>query len=459
MEAVAWISEQKSTLSAVFYLASLLVYLRFNRSRQWTDYVAALALFACALASKTVTATLPGALLVILWWQKGRLAWARDVAPLAPWFAMGAGAGWVTSWVERTYIGAHGAEFALTFGQRCLIAGRAIWFYLGKLVFPVGLTFTYPRWAVGGTGSGVLSSFAVVAVAGGLAMLAWRGRRGPLAVLLLFAGTLFPALGFFDAYPFLYSFVADHFQYLASLAILVPAAGLLARLRRPVVVAGSVIALLGVLTFRQSGMYRDGITLYRETIARNPQSWMAHNNLGTIYSEIPGRSEDAIAEYREALRIRPNYAEAHYNLGNLLFASDLQAAIAEYRAGLSARDDFAELHANLGTALARSGSAEEAIAEYRRALQLKPNAALFHFNLANALSGMPGRLPEAIGEYQSALRWNPGWTQARYNLAEALAETPGRAQEALAQLELVLQVNPRMEAARQLAERLRGHRR
>jgi len=156
VEAVAWISEQKSTLSAVFYLAALLLYLRFDRTRKIRDYAMALALFVCALLSKTVTATLPAALLAIFWWQHGRLAWKRDALPLLPWFGIGAGAGLLTSWVERAFIGAKGAGFALTLGQRCLIAGRALWFYLGKLIVPAGLTFTYPHWTVDTSAAGRL---------------------------------------------------------------------------------------------------------------------------------------------------------------------------------------------------------------------------------------------------------------------------------------------------------------
>src|ERR1700728_4695142 len=133
VEAVAWISEQKSTLSAVFYLSSELSYLRFDRDRSKPLYSLALGLFILALLSKTVTATLPAAVLVVLWWRKGRLDWKRDVAPLVSWILAGAAAGLFTAWVERTDIGAHGADFNLSAGQRCLIAGRALWFYLSKL--------------------------------------------------------------------------------------------------------------------------------------------------------------------------------------------------------------------------------------------------------------------------------------------------------------------------------------
>ncbi|MGA3017904.1 MAG: hypothetical protein ABSF62_12355, partial [Bryobacteraceae bacterium] len=228
VEAVAWISEQKSTLSGVFYLASALAYLRCDQSRRASRYWLALGLFVLALLTKTVTATLPGALLVVVWWQRGRIEWKRDLRPLLPWFALGASAGLCTAWVEKTFIGAKGADFTLTLVQRCLLAGRVICFYAGKLLWPRNLTFLYPRWNIDpGEWWQYLFPAGVVALAVGL-WLVGRRHRGPLAGLLIFAGTLFPVLGFLNVYPFRYSYVADHFQYLASLGIIVPVASALA---------------------------------------------------------------------------------------------------------------------------------------------------------------------------------------------------------------------------------------
>ena len=329
VEAVAWISEQKSTLSAVFYLASALIYLRFDQTRRKSHYAWAFGLFVLALLSKTVTATLPAALLVILWWQRGRLEWRRDVRPLVPWFALGAGVGLVTSWVERAYIGAQGADFAMSAAQRVVVAGRAICFYAWKLLWPARLSFNYPRWNVDPSQWWQwLFPLAVAALLAALVILA-RKRRGPLAVFLLFAGTLFPVLGFLNVYPFLYSFVADHFAYLASLAIIAPVAALVSRIS-PKAAAAALPAVLGVLTWYQSAEYRDVDTLYRATLALNPDSWMSHNNLGVALSKSPGHFAEAIAEYRAALRINPNDAQAHNNLGSALaqLAGRLPEAIA-----------------------------------------------------------------------------------------------------------------------------------
>ena len=220
VQSVAWISELKNTLSGVLFLLSALVYVRFDADRRVRDYAASLALFVAALLTKSVTAVLPGALLVVFWWRRGRLEWRSDIAPTLPFFALGASAGLFTAWVERTYIGAQGAEFHLSPIERVLIAGRAMWFYLGTLFWPGGLNFEYPRWSIDPS-----AACQYVYPVGALALLAvcWLLRqrsRAPLAAVLLFAGILFPALGFLNVYPFEYSFVADHFQYLATIPIM-----------------------------------------------------------------------------------------------------------------------------------------------------------------------------------------------------------------------------------------------
>jgi tetratricopeptide (TPR) repeat protein len=461
VESVAWISEQKNTLSVVFYLGSALVYLQGRERERRSYYWAALALFVLALLTKTVTATLPAALLVALWWRDGRLEARRDVVPLLPWLAIGVTGGLLTAWVERSVIGAQGSDFSLNLLERGLLAGRVIWFYLGKIVWPADLIFIYPRWTIDATAWWqYLFPAATLALVLGLWFVA-RRDQGPaarpaaagLAGFLIFAGTLFPALGFFNVYPFRFSYVADHFQYLASVGPLVLIAAGLAFLagragpgRWPLALAGALPGLiLGGLTWHQCEIYRDAETLYRETLARNPACWMAHNNLGLIWSDWPGRLDDAIAQYQEALRLKPDYAEAHNNLGNVWARTPgkLNDAIAEFEQALRVLPDFAEAHNNLGNVLARTpGRLEDAIAHYQVALRLKWNGAVVHYNLGNALASTPGRLSEATAEFQEALRQQPDYVEAHIGLGIVWARTPGRMEDAIAQFQEALRLNP-----------------
>ena len=454
VESVAWISEQKNTLSAVFYLAAVLVYLRFDQDRRTSGYWLALGLFVLALLTKTVTATLPAALLVISWWQRGRLDWRSDVRPLVPWLALGITAGLFTAWVEHKFIGAHGIDFSLTPLERCLLAGRAIWFYLGKLAWPADLMFIYPHWRVNGAvWWQYLFPLGTLALVAGLWFVA-RRNRGPLAGFLIFSGTLFPALGFVNVYPFIYSYVADHFQYLASLGVIVPlAAGLtLAADRLPLtarwlapLASAALIVALGGLTWRQCRNYHDAGTLYRVTLEQNPDCWMAHNNLGVLLAKIPARLPEAIGHFEAALRINPRDVDAHNNLGHALAENPahLSDALAEYEAALRIDPGFGPAHNNLGVALSKiSGRLPEAFAHFEAAVRLAPGSADFLDNLGVALAKIPERAPEATAYFEAAVRINPGSADMHNNLGVALAKIPGRMADATRHFEAAARLNP-----------------
>ena len=456
VESVAWISEQKNTLSLVFYLLAALAYVRFDRGRGQAAatraYVIATLLFALALLTKSVTATLPAALLVIFWWERGRIDWRRDVSPLLPWLVLGMASGLFTSWIERTIGGAKGGEFDLTFAQRCLLASRGLWFYLGKLLWPEHLVLIYPRWDVPSQAGGwtlYLAAAVLVTVA------LWLGRRrsrGPLAAWLLFVGTLFPALGFFNVYPFIFSYVADHFQYQATLGIIAAAsagAALLFDRAAPAFQAcGWAIALVAVsglalISNAHCETFADQRALLEATLEQNKGCWMAHDGLGVWYKDHghPGR---AIGHFQEAIRLRRDYPQAHNNLG-LCYEDrgELDRAIAEFQEALRLKGDFAEAHNNLGSALGRSpGRSAEAMAEFQEAVRLQPEFAEAHDNLGTALMKMPGRLNDAIAQYEQAVRLGPALADAHANLGNALSELPDRLGDAIVQYEESIRLNP-----------------
>ncbi|MGA2261409.1 MAG: tetratricopeptide repeat protein, partial [Acidobacteriota bacterium] len=363
VESVAWITELKNTLSGSLYLAAALVYLQFDSNRRRSLYALALTLFTFALFSKTVTATLPAALLVLFWWLRGHISLRRDVLPLTPFFALGTTGGLLTAWVEHNLIGAQGAEFSFSFLERILIAGRVVWFYLAKLFWPANLIFIYPRWHISQASiSQYLFPLAAAALLAALWLLRNRSRA-PLAALLLFGGALFPVLGFFNIFPFRFSFVADHFQYLASLPVIALAAAALSRLAEhwnlPTKPAAAVLALalggpLAFLTWNQSRQYADAETLYRTTIDLNPSCWMAHSNLGML--KVNSTLDEGVAHFKEALRLKPDLAETHSNLGYALQRmGKLKEAVTEYREAVRLKPDLAEAHNNLGNVLQKLG--------------------------------------------------------------------------------------------------------
>jgi Flp pilus assembly protein TadD len=406
VESVAWISEIKNLLSTTFYLGTLLAFFRFRPlsgeaqagSSPWRFYSLAIALFLCALLSKTVACSLPAVLVLLIWWKRGWVA-RRDVMVLSPMFLLGITLGLMTAWLEKHHVNASGAEWSLSFLQRCLLAGRVLWFYAGKLFWPHPLMFIYPHWDIdAGAWWQYLLPVAALAVVVALWSLRCRIGKGPLVAALCFGCTLFPALGFFDVYPFRFSYVADHFQYLACTGLIALAvctgtaicerAGQQGR-DWGTLTAAIVLLLLGVSTWRQGHSYRDAETLWRDTLTKNPQCWMAHNNLGAILM-LSGRAPEAIAQYEQALRLKSDYTEAHINLGNAFFYE---------------------------------GQVEDAIGQYAQALRLKPSSAEAHTRLGIALD-RTGKLSEAAGHYEQALRIKPDYPQALNNLAWFLATRP-----------------------------------
>lgn len=461
VESVAWISEQKNTLSALFYLAAALAYVRFDGERRPKSYALASGLFVLALLTKTVTASLPAALLVLAWWRRGRLEWRRDVRPLLPWFSAALAIGLLTAHFERELIGANGSAFELGALERALLAARVPWHYLGSLVWPLGLTFIYPRWNVDAT---VWWQWLFpLATVGVIAVCAWQarcGRRAWLAAALLFGGTLFPVLGFVNVYPFLFSFVADHFQYLASLALFALAGAGVAlavpRLGRGAALGGLAAVLIAcfALTWRRAAIYRDEASLWRDTLARNPAAWLAHNNLALLLAG-EGRAAEAAAHLETALRLRPENPVALNNLADQYVALGRAAearTLAEQ--ALALQPKYPAAHNTLGRALAALGQPDEAARSFAAAVALNPRFAVAWTNrgLAEMNHGHPA---EALGHFQRAAELRPDDAAAAFFVGATLVQLHRHA-EAVPHLERALALDEsHAQAHLQLALALR----
>ncbi|HVW20391.1 MAG TPA: tetratricopeptide repeat protein [Opitutaceae bacterium] len=447
VESVAWISEQKNTLSTLCYLLAALAYLDFDARRGRRAYALATACFVLAVLSKSVAATLPAALLVAFWWRRGALSWRRDARPLLPWFAIGAAAGLFTAWVEHSVVGAQGGDFGLGPAGRLLVAGRALWFYLAKLLWPAHLAFIYPRWRIDpsrpASWAYPLAALALLGALAGWARRGGRGARAGAAAAFFFAGSLFPVLGFFNIFAFIFSYVADHFQYLACLGIFAAAAGAWRRwagLPAARGAAAAVLLLLGGLSFAQARTYADVLTFYRASLERNPASWMSHLNLGVTLLD-GGSPGPGTAEIREGLRLKPDNALAEYDLGTALFAQqDLPGAAAAYRKALELEPRYAKAHYGLGNVLARAGRMPEAIAQYEAALAAAPDYDEIRGDLGAALLAA-GRADEAAEQFRRALAANPGRASLRESLGAALLQA-GRSGEAAEALAAALSQDP-----------------
>lgn len=409
VESVAWVTEIKNVLSGFFYLSAAWLALRFylrgeDEKPRWQLWAGALLLFICALFSKTVTCSLPAAILLVLWWKRGKFR-LPDILTLLPFFAVGAALALNTAMLERRQVGAVGAEWDFSFIERCLIAGRVLWFYAGKLLWPSPLIFIYPRWQIDASAAWqYIFPTAVIAVLAALWFLRGRIGRGPLAAALFFAMTLTPALGFFNVYPMRFSFVADHFQYLASIGIILLGVAAVTswraiRGKTALAVLTVVAVVFGTLTWRQCLIYRDIEVLWRDTLRKNPDAAIAWNNLGGhLYAKsfqtdtpehIAAIIEEAIHCFSESIRLNFDAAQAHNNRGAAhMRLGRAELAIQDFNQAVELNPKLAEAYSNRGNYYMRTYQLEFALRDYDKALSLRPKMgdvynlrAMIHYEL------------------------------------------------------------------------------
>ncbi|MCA9011163.1 MAG: tetratricopeptide repeat protein [Planctomycetaceae bacterium] len=417
VESVAWITERKNVLSAFFYLLAFHGYWRYlhpgdtvteTPRKRCFFYAAAMLCFAAALLSKSVTASLPAAILVVLWWKHGRIT-GRQVLTLLPFVLLGVAAGLHTAHVESQHVGAEGAEWNWTVWERVLIAGRAVWFYAMKLTWPYPLVFIYHRWKIDSS-SVVQTLYPVTAIILLLVLLTGRSRwgRGPLAAALLFGGTLVPALGFVNLYPMRFSFVADHFQYLASISMiaLLTTSGIRAFARCGVtprnaqIMAALIVVVLSGLSFVRCFDYRDRETLWTATLEDNSDCWLASLHLGGIRME-QYRFREALDFFELTLANKPpesfepsEMSDLHIKMGDCWAAIGNPAGVEKHtrsaleclRLAVGDRyQDQSVVHFNLAMLHRSLGEFAESITEFQKSLELAPENATTHLELGSVL--------------------------------------------------------------------------
>ncbi len=434
VESIAWITERKNVLMGFFFLLTLLAWTQFIDERErwpWRYYRLALIFYVLALSAKSTACTLPAALFLILWLQKKRIDWPR-VWQIAPFVVLGLTMGLIAVWWERYHMGTRGPLFVLGPLERLIVATRAAWFYLGKLLWPAKLTFIYPQWTI--TPSNPLAYIWLVAGIALCAAIYFARRyvgRGPEVAAVFFVATLGPMLGFIMLYTFRYTFVADHYQYLASIGpIALVSAGLVkftewARFGPRFLFSLGILIFgaLGILTWRQSAGYRDIEILWRTTIDRNPGCWMAEHNLGGKLLN-KGDVEGAIAHFERASQLKSDNPETHYGLADALRRKgDIERATTEAQVSLNLRPNDFDTHFLLGRALVRKGLIDEAITHFSKAIEIRPNHSAAHYNLAIALLEKH-ETARAIDHYEKAIEAQPDFLEALTNLAWIFANFP-----------------------------------
>lgn len=532
VESVAWVAERKNVLSGVFFFGSLLFALKFfdvireddtsdaaaadtagapsekpaardPAAPRWNLYAASLALFLCAMLSKTATCFLPPAVLVLIWWRRGRVT-LREIALTLPLFVMAVGFGGLTAYLESQSVGANGPEFDFTFLQRVLIAGNSIFFYIGKLFRPFPVMQIYPRWNIVArqpiTDSWLyIAPVAAVVIGIVLFLLRKRITRGPLAAYLFFVGGLFPVMGFINYYTMIYTFVADHYQYLAGIAIIVLAVEVSLWILRSIagrvpvqkgfdreteqlrffritagLLFGGLILSLGSLAFGAASLYQDSRELWDFNTKYNQSrgAFGVWHNLGDAYFVEFHDRDSAMKAYQEAVKYYPDW-NSYHSMGVIALDADRpgasrmdealgylkeserlmpafvregrQKALArrshDYNAGIGGGSSLLYgTSALIGEHLMNTGRAREAIPFFRADLQQNPGNPIDLFQIGQCLQS-EGDYAGALSWYQQAVDANPRFVEAWLQLA-AVAGQLHLSTERRAALLRVYQLDP-----------------
>lgn len=463
VESVAWITERKNVLSLVFYLCGMLAGVKLldlggdakplkNKAQTAAWWLVLLLCYVLALLSKTVTVSLPAALLVLVWWKHGRIG-KREILLMLPLLVIGLVLGLHTAHLERVTVGAVGQDWDATLLQRTLLAGQIVWFYALKLVYPQPLIFIYHRWQVDPSQPlQWLPVVSLVILLVGLLIASRKHARGPLAAMLLFIGTLFPALGFFNVYPMRFSYVADHFQYHASIALIVLiVCGIASLLHKHSLqklgAIAAVLALVGMgrITFERCAAYQDARTLWLDTLTQNPSADIAIFNLGSEALNDK-RPADALALFNMAVIAHPHRPLPYINRSAAYDALHMQdKRIADMRLAIGCFKDYeperAMPHMVLGNLAMQQKDWSEAAGQFNQYIRCLPQSSKGYVMLGKAALRM-GQDRKAAEVLEKAIALGDEQAGTWYNLALAYQQL-GQQSEAVACYQRSLDIAPK----------------
>jgi tetratricopeptide (TPR) repeat protein len=464
-QAVTYIVQRFASLAALFYLSTVVCYLKWrlnsleNRSRYFW-YAGALVSTILAMKTKENTFTLPFMLVLVelvFFRPLAKKSWiglipfllTLPIIPLSSRHVLGeAEAGFAQETIEISRPDYLFTQF------------RVILTYLRLFILPIhqNLDYDYPIYHSLFELPVFLSFLFLLSLFGLAVFLLLNSKRRTQTSQLMAFGILwfFLTLSIESSIIPIRDVIFEHRLYLPSVGFFLVMSVAIARgsesLRARVDCKGFlslfvspgiyhlafflIVTSLSIATYQRNFIWKDGFTIWTDVINKSPEKARAHLNLGIAYRDRQ-RFEEAFQEHQIALKLKPNYIDAHISLG-LIYQNQgrLEEAIRELQMALKLKPDLAEAHINLGLIYQNQGRLEEAIRELQIALKLKPDLAEAHINLGLVYQNQ-GRLEEAIRELQIALKLKPDLAEAHINLG-IIYKKLGRLEEAIREFQLAL---------------------
>lgn len=394
VESVVWAAERKDVLSALLFMLTIAAYIRYVAGRTVMRYLAAVMLFACGLAAKSMLVSLPCVLLLLDFWPLNRRGTGYDAAsrlaeePLSalilekiPFVVLAAASSVITVIVQRQggAMNEPGIDSPLVNAAHASINYLR---YLYKTIWPADLAVLYPyeetapAWQVAG-------AVIVLVCLTFLVLRQWRARPCFAVGWLWFLITMIPVIGFVRVGV---HSIADRYTYIPLIGLFIMAvwatAGVWPRRRTGAVAASFLVLtlfiLLGMATRKQTAHWKDSSTLFEQALRVTSNNGVAHNSLASEMIK-QGKYRQALWHVQEALRIDPSYTNAYINLGGALSGlDDLQGAIAAYKEALlhQPQPQFVpDVYYRLGMAYVYAGDWNKAYGTYELLQQIDPGMA------------------------------------------------------------------------------------
>lgn len=474
VESVAWVAERKDVLSTLFWMITILAYIRYVQSPRIATYIPVIVFFALGLMAKPMVLTLPFVLLLMDFWPLRRLSAANPslfstltnkklLVEKIPFFVLTIGSAIITYIAQQKGLSVATLE-RYPIGMRIGNALISYVSYIGKMIIPSGLSVFYPYPAVIVAWKMIGALVIIVAIT---ALVLWQSRRRPYLVFgwFWYLGTLVPVIGFVQVG---WQAMADRYTYIPLIGLFVILAWGIpdliesirtskrvgtkcqtADVRQNLIlsaVACVLVMILAATTFRQVTHWRDSVTLFSHALKVTKENPVAENNLGLALTAL-GKHAQAIEHFKKALKIEPTWADAHHNLAIAYFQSmDFEKAAFHFQKALKIDPKHARAHNNYGGLLLKQGRLDEAAMHFDKALMAKPDYAQAHINLG-ILLGIKGKSEEAVESYKKAIELDPFLPDAHYNLSITLGEL-GKVREAIESCRVALKLRPNWPEAK-----------